>query len=135
VGRSPRTYSFRTTEYIISGNDLSSCELFICKVATVKHHISSALFQHSLTNAEATTSEQISEMSRTERTQAHFKTWCFEKSPCLSQSTSEPGLNYDTGYKFFEKKWFCHKYLLGQIISGFDGVSVNRNTTVNQSLE
>lgn len=29
----------------MSGNNLSNCELFICKVATVKHHIISALFQ------------------------------------------------------------------------------------------
>lgn len=133
--RSPRAYTYHTTECIISGNNLSSCELFICKVAIVKHHISSALFQHSLTNAEVTASEQIPKKSRTGGSQVHFKTWCFEKSPCLSQSTGEPGLNYDTEYKFFEMKWFCHKYLLGQMISGFEGVLVHKNITVNQSWE
>lgn len=133
--RSPRIYTYHTIECIRSGNDLSSCELFICKVATVKHHIISALFQHSPANAEVTASEQIPEKSRTEGSQVHFKTWCFEKSPCLSQSTSETGLNYDTGYKFFEMKWFCHKYLLGQLTSGFEGVLVHRNITVNQFWE
>lgn len=45
----------------MSGNNLSSCELFICKVATVNHHIISALFQHSPANAEVTASEQTPE--------------------------------------------------------------------------
>lgn len=96
--------------------------MFICTVATVNHHISSALFQHSLTNAEVTASEKIPEKRRTEGIQVHFKTWCFGKSPCRSQSASEPGLNYETGYKFFEMKWFGHKYLLGEMSSGFEGV-------------
>lgn len=90
---------------IMSVNDLSSCLLFICKIATVKQHNSFALFHHSITNAKMTASEQIPEKKRTEGNQVHFKTWC------LSQS-SEPGLNYDTGFKYFQIKCLCHKYLV-----------------------
>lgn len=84
--RSPRAYTYHTTECIMPNNNLASGELFICKVATVKHHITSALFKRSLTNAEVRESEEIPENSRTEGSQVHFKTWCFEKNPCLSRS-------------------------------------------------
>lgn len=116
----------------MSGNDPSSCELFICKVATGKHHISSALVQHPLTNAEVTASEEIPEKSRTEGSQVHFKTWCFEKSPCLSQSTSQPGLNCDTGYKLFEIKTVLPQIFAWSEDFRLCGVLVNRNRTVNQ---
>lgn len=90
VEKCPRAHTYSVTECIMSGNNLSNCELFICKIATVKHHIISALFQHSPANAEVTASEQVSEESRTEGCKVHI-IWCFEKSPCLSQNTSERG--------------------------------------------
>lgn len=70
----------------MSNNNLSSGELFICKVATEKHHITSALFKCSPTNAEVRESDEIPENSRTEGSQVHFKTRCFENSPCLGWS-------------------------------------------------
>lgn len=112
----------------MSGNHLSSCELF---VAPGKHHVSCALFQCSLTNAEVRAPEQIPEKNVTYGNQVYIKTQCFQKNPCLGQSMREPALLYDAGYKFWEIKWFCHKYLSDWMISGFEGVLVQRNIIID----
>lgn len=52
VERSLRAHTYHTPGGTRSGNHLSSCELSICKVAPGKHHMSCALVQCSLTNAE-----------------------------------------------------------------------------------
>lgn len=120
----------------MSNNNLSSGELFICKVATAKHHITSALFKCSPSNAQVKESEEIPEHSRTEGSQVHFKILVFWEQPLswLKYGHSEWGQLSDGGCKSCANKWFCHKNLFNLAIPVFEGVLVHMNI-VNQSVE
>lgn len=131
VERSLRAHTYHTPGGTRSGNHLSSCELSICKVAPGKHHMSCALVQCSPTNAEVRASAQIPEKNTIYGNQVCIKTQCSQKNSCLSQSMREPALLYDAGYKFWEIKWFWHKYLSDWMISGFEGVLVQRNIIID----